>query len=413
VNLSRWRWVVIGFAFLATVINYLDRQTLSIAAPVLRDEFKMTNVAYSWVLFGFLLAYTIMNGISGAVIDRLGTKVGYALCVAWWSIAEILHVFARGATSLTLFRFALGAGEAGNWPAAVKAVAQWFPTRERPLASGIFNSGASVGAIVAPPLVAWLLLQFGWRTAFVAVGMTGLVWLAAWLAFYPKVAPAAPVGDVSGAPRSAPEPTPRLLSLIRTRFVASFTVAKVFMDPVWYFYSFWFPEYLKRARHFDLASIGKVAWIPFFVAGLGNILGGVLTAWLMRRGLSTTVSKKAAVTFFAILMTSAIPAVLATKASVSIAFISVAMLGYTGCLVNMLSMPSDVFPDNAVASVYGIASMGSGFGGMLFTLITGWLVDHFSYVPVFIGFGLIPLVSVAIQWLFLGSLDAPAGQRRT
>jgi ACS family hexuronate transporter-like MFS transporter len=408
VNPSRWRWVIIGFAFLATVINYLDRQTLSIAAPVLRDEFRLSNEAYSWVLFGFLLAYTIMNGVSGAVIDRLGTKVGYALCVAWWSVAEILHVFARGAMSLTLLRFALGAGEAGNWPAAVKAVAQWFPSKERPLASGIFNSGASVGAIVAPPLVAWLLLQFGWRTAFVAVGMTGLAWLAAWLALCPNAAPAARVGAGAPAPRSAL----RGWSLVRTRFVASFTVAKVFMDPVWYFYSFWFPEYLKRARHFDLASIGKVAWIPFFVAGLGNILGGVLSGWLMRRGLSTTVSKKTAVTFFALLMTCAIPAVLVPQSGVSIAFISVAMLGYTGCLVNMLSMPSDVFPDDTVASVYGIASMGSGFGGMLFTLITGWLVDHFSYVPVFVGFGLIPLVSVAIQWLFLGSLDAPAGNRK-
>jgi ACS family hexuronate transporter-like MFS transporter len=413
VNLSRWRWVIIGFAFLATVINYLDRQTLSIAAPVLRDEFKMSNVAYSWVLFGFLLAYTIMNGISGAVIDRLGTKVGYALCVAWWSVAEILHVFARGAMSLTVFRFALGAGEAGNWPAAVKAVAQWFPPRERPLASGIFNSGASVGAIVAPPLVAWLLLQFGWRTAFAAVGMTGLVWLAAWWVLCPNAAPAAHAREGSDTPQAAPRSAPRGWSLVRTRFVASFTVAKVFMDPVWYFYSFWFPEYLKRARHFDLATIGKVAWIPFCVAGLGNILGGVLTAWLMRRGLSTTVAKKTAVTFFAILMTSAIPAVLVPRTGVSIAFISIAMFGYTGCLVNMLSMPSDVFPDGSVASVYGIASMGSGFGGMLFTLTTGWLVDHFSYVPVFFGFGLMPLVSVAIQWLFLGSLDAPGGPRRT
>jgi ACS family hexuronate transporter-like MFS transporter len=410
---SRWRWVIIGFAFLATVINYLDRQTLSISAPVLRDEFKMSNVAYSWVLFGFLLAYTIMNGISGAVIDRLGTKVGYALCVAWWSIAEILHVFARGTLSLTLFRFALGAGEAGNWPAAVKAVAQWFPSRERPLACGIFNSGGAVGAIIAPPLVTWLLLQYGWRTAFVAVGMTGLAWLAAWLAICPNAPPAARDGDGPDAPRSTPRSAPRVWSLIRTRFVVSFTVAKVFMDPVYYFYSFWFLEYLKRARHFDLASIGKVAWIPFFAAGLGNLLGGVPTAWLIRRGLSTTVSKKTAVTFFAILMTSAIPAVLVPQTGVSIAIISLAMFAYMGCQVNMLSMPSDVFPDDAVASVYGIASMGGGFGGMIFTLITGWLVDHFSYVPVFFGFGLIPLVSVTIQWLFLGSLDAPAGHRGT
>jgi ACS family hexuronate transporter-like MFS transporter len=175
---------MIAFAFLATVINYMDRQTLSVAAPVLREQFHMSNVEYSRVLFGFLLAYTIMNGVSGPLIDRLGTRLGYALCIAWWSVAALLHAFARGAVSLGFFRFLLGIGEAGNWPAAVKVVAEWFPERERALASGVFNSGSAVGAILAPPLVAYILLKFGWPTAFVAVGAAGFVWLAFWWPTY-------------------------------------------------------------------------------------------------------------------------------------------------------------------------------------------------------------------------------------
>ncbi|MBC7368908.1 MAG: MFS transporter [Undibacterium sp.] len=402
-KLSRWRWVMVGFAFLATVINYLDRQTLSVAAPALREEFHLSNVAYSRVIFGFLLAYTIMNGVSGALIDRLGSKVGYAICVAWWSAAAMLHAFAQGALSLWFFRFLLGMGEAGNWPAAIKVVAEWFPAKERALACGLFNSGSAVGAILAPPLVAWVLLQFGWRMAFILVGVTGFVWLAAWLAFYrepPAVSPDA-AGD------EAPAAAPIRLSvgqLLRTRFVVCFMIAKVFMDPVWYFYIFWFPEYLKHARNFNMADIGKYAWIPFFIASAGNLLGGLLSGWLLRRDYSVTVARKASVTFFAVLMSAAIPAVLVQDASVSIAFVSVAMLGYTGCASNMLAMPADVFPGNAVASVYGLASMGSGFGGMLFTLITGWVVDHFSYTPVFFGFGVMPLICVLILWVFLGPL---------
>ena len=188
-------------------------------------------------------------------------------------------------------------------------------------------------------------------------------------------------------------------------FVRAFTIAKIFMDPVWYFYIFWFPEYLKSTRHFNLASIGKFAWIPFAVAGFGNLLGGWLSGALLKRGFSTTVARKTAVTVFATLMTSAIPAVLARETWVSIALVSIAMLGYTGCLANMLSFPADVFPKSTVASVYGLASMGSGFGGMLFTLITGWVVDHYSYTPVFIGFGILPLICATILWMWLGPLE--------
>jgi ACS family hexuronate transporter-like MFS transporter len=233
---------------------------------------------------------------------------------------------------------------------------------------------------------------------FCLVGVTGFIWLAVWWPIYHT--PAVPISPAATGD-SARIPVRHLL---RSRFVLAFTFSKIFLDPVWYFYIFWFPEYLKRARHFDMASIGEYSWIPFAVAGLGNFAGGFLSGILLRRGLSVTAARKSSVTFFAALMLSAIPAVLAREAWVSIAMVSIAMFGYTGALANMLSMPADLFPGGAVASVYGLASMGSGFGGMLFTLITGWVVDHYSYVPVFIGFGIMPLLCASILWTLAGPL---------
>lgn len=388
-GMSSRRWLMIGLVFLATVINYLDRQTLSVVAPVLTEQFHMSNVDYSRVVFAFMLAYTIMNGISGPMIDRLGTKLGYALCIAWWSAAAMLHSLARGAFSLGAFRFLLGMGEAGNWPAGVKVVAEWFPPKERALASGIFNSGSSIGAVVAPPLVAWIVLQAGWRSAFLTVGCAGLLWLFAWLLIY-STPP-----QVQTEAAKPPVPT---LELLRNRWVVMFTASKVFSDPVWYFYIFWFPQYLKSARGFDLISIGKFAWIPFLTADAGNLIGGALSAALLQRGIPAARARKSSVMFFALLMTSAIPAVLVPNVFLSIGLISTATLGYTGALANMLAMPADRFPKNTVGSIWGIASMGAGFGGMIFSLATGWVVDHYSYVPVFIGFGVLPLIAASIVW---------------
>jgi ACS family hexuronate transporter-like MFS transporter len=386
---------MIALVFFATVINYLDRQTLSVAAPVLREQFHMSNQEYSRVVFAFLLAYTISNGFSGTVIDRLGTRLGYALCIAVWSAAAMLHSLAPGPVFLAGARFLLGIGEAGNWPAGVRVVAEWFPERERALASGIFNSGSSVGAILAPPVVAWIILSSGWRAAFLLVGLCGIVWLLIWWPTYrvPETAADDPV-----------DPPMSPLRLFRTRFVWSFTLAKVFMDPVWYFYIFWFPEYLKNARHFSMQSIGKFGWIPFMVAGLGNLLGGWLCGLLLKRGWPVTIARKASVTFFAALMLAAIPAVLVSDVRLSIGLVSIAMAGYTGSLAIMLTYPADVFPRNLVGSVWGLASMGAGLGGMIFTLITGWVVDHYSYVPVFIGFGILPLICATIIWTLLGPL---------
>ena len=231
------------------------------------------------------------------------------------------------------------------------------------------------------------MLNAGWQKAFLVVGVSGFLWLGVWLLTYhtPKEAAVEAAG-----------PAPAVWPLFRQRFVWSLTLAKVFFDPVWYFYIFWFPQYLSSARGFDLARIGLVAWIPFLTADIGNLAGGAFSAMLLRRGVSLAATRKASLIFFPALMTAAIPAVLAPDARVAVAFVSLATFGYTGCSANLLALPADHFPKNSLGSIWGLASMGSGFGGMLFSLATGWLVSRFSYTPVFIGFGLLPLVASAI-----------------
>ena len=394
---SPLRWLMIALVFLATVINYLDRQTLSVLAPVLQDQFRMSATEYSRIVFLFMLAYTIMNGLSGPIIDRIGTKAGYALTIAWWSAAEVLHTFSRGVVSLGVFRFLLGMGEAGNWPAAVRVVAGWFPAEERALASGIFNSGSSIGALIAPPLVAWIVIRMGWPQAFLIVGVTGFIWLGAWWLIYRTP-------DQTKAVEAV-EPV-SVKSLMGSRFLWQFTASKVLSDPVWYFYIFWFPQYLKTARGFTLIEIGKTAWIPFLAADAGNLLGGALSMFFLRRGLRAFGAHRLSVVLFSMLMTAAIPAVLVGSAAWAIGLVAVAAFGYTASIANMLAIPADVFPKNAVASVWGFASMGAGFGGMLFGLITGPIVDHYSFTPAFILFGIIPLAAAALVWL-LPEMPAP------
>jgi ACS family hexuronate transporter-like MFS transporter len=386
---SRLRWLMISLVFAATVVLYIDRQALAVVAPVLGRQFHMSNVAYSRVVFAFMLAYTISNGCSGAFLDRVGTKIGYAVCMGWWAVAALLHALASGPLSLGVCRFLLGIGEAANWPAGVKVVAEWFPVRERALASGIFNSGSAIGAVAGPPLAVWVVVRFGWHAAFLGVGALAILWLAAWLLIYRSPA------TVENQRKAPPIPVMRLL---RTRWVSTFTLSKVFSDPVWYFYIFWFPKYLASARGFDLLDIAKLAWVPFATADVGNLIGGWLSSVLLRIGIPALKSRKICVMFFATLAMSSIPAVLCHNVYGAIALISLATLGYTGALSNMLAMPADVFPPNAVGSIWGLASMGSGFGGMIFSLATGWVVDHYSFTPVFFGFGILPLIAAAIVW---------------
>jgi ACS family hexuronate transporter-like MFS transporter len=386
---DRRKWWLLSFAFLATVINYLNRQTLSVMAPVLLQQFRISASGYSDIVFAFMLAYTFMNGVSGRLLDWLGTKIGYGLTIAFWSGAEILNAFSAGALSLGIFQFLLGVGEAGNYPAGVKLITEWFPPEERSHASGIFNSGAAIGAILAPPLLAAIMLAAGWRTAFVVIGLLGFVWLAGWLAIYREPGAAGTRDKAEGLP---------LRALLRSRFLWQFTLSKVFSDPVWYFYIFWFPQYLKVAHSFTMREIGETAWIPFFTATIGNLAGGAVFSLLSRAGAEAATARRIAIVIFSALMVSAVFVGEIHSAAGCIALVSAATFGYSGALANLLAVPGDVFPKGAVASIWGFASMGSGIGGMIFSLITGWLVDHYSYQPVFVLFGVIPAVSAWIVW---------------
>lgn len=384
------RWWILGLLFLVTVLNYVDRQTLSVLAPFLRDEFHMSNEDYAFVVSAFLVSYTVMQAISGIVVDWVGTRWGFVLMFAWWTVATALHRWAQGTRSLAFFRFLLGIGEAGNWPGAAKAIAEWFPVRERGFAMGVFNAGSGTGALIAPPLIAYVTLRYGWRDAFLVIALGGSIWMLIWLALY---------REPKGHTVIRPKPKERILSdpghqlgfagpkipwlrLFRYREVWGIILARCLTDPVWWFYIFWLPEYLKRERGFTLATIGLLAWVPFLTADIGCVLGGWSSDYFIRRGWSTNKSRKVVLGVSA-LLTVAAGLVTQTKSSMfAIALISLATLGVQSWGTLLLAIPADLFPSSVVASVSGLSGMGAGVGGVLFTILIGFLLDHFSYGPV-------------------------------
>ncbi|MGC9998570.1 MAG: MFS transporter [Bryobacteraceae bacterium] len=386
---SPLRWWAVTMLFLATVINYLDRQALSILAPELRDRFHMTNVDYSRILFAFLLAYLIMQGVSGRLMDKLGTRRGFSLTIAWWSTAAMLHALATSARSFAVCRFLLGMGEAGNWPGGVKVVSEWFPARERAFAIGLFNSGSTLGAVIAPPLVVGIVALWGWQAAFLMTGAIGFAWLVLWVTTVRP--PRHPPEDVPPAPATQR----RWLDLLRYREVWALVGGRLLSDPVWWFYVFWLPEYLRRARHFTLAEIGYFAWIPFLTAGIGCIAGGMASGWLIRRGWRVLPARKIVMAVSALAMLAGIPAVFAAAAWAALAWISTVTLFYSVWSANILTLPADLFPQHEVASVSGLSGAGAAFGGMCFNLLVGAIVDRFSYVPVFLLAGVMPLAAAA------------------
>jgi ACS family hexuronate transporter-like MFS transporter len=405
------RWWLVFLLFLATIINYLDRQTLSVLAPLLRDRFGMSNSDYSRILFAFLLAYCIMQSGSGVLMDRLGTRAGFALALGWWSIAATLHSLAGSVLSFGILRFLLGMGEGGNWPGAVKAVSEWFPAKQRAFAIGFFNSGSCLGAVLAPPLVAWIALHWGWRMAFLVTGGSGFLLLVAWIVMYhppqnhPWVSQAeldiirhrrdASIGvtDPEGPQADEMPHSRRWVSLLRNPQVWTLIISRMLADPVWWFYVFWLPEYFRRERDFSLAMIGYLLWIPFLTADLGNFFGGGLSGYLIRRGRPVLRARKSVMLISAVAMLAGIPAVFSASASLALVLISLATFAYASWAANILTLPTDLFPQHVVASVSGMSGTGAALGGMLFMLITGVVVDHYSYVPIFLAAGLMPLMA--------------------
>jgi len=406
-KIGNLRWYIDVLLLLASIINYVDRQALSVAIPVIRDQYGLSNTDYSHIVFAFLLAYTIMQTASGVVIDWLGTRKGMAVFMGWWSVASVLHASARGLLSFGLFRFLLGMGEAGGWPASVRAIAEWFPPSERAFAVGVFSSGAGWGAVIAPPVVASIILHFGWQQAFLLTGVLGGVWLVPWLllSHVPEKNPRlrdAEFQIIQHGREDSQHDVPGWFALFRYRQVWAFVLSRALIDPVWWFYVFWLPEYLKRQRHFSLEMIGTFAWIPFLAASVGNFLGGAVSNSLIKKGWNLGVARKTIVCVGGGLMMAGIAAGRTPHAMYCVALISLATLGYSALATNVITLMTDVFPKTVVASVYGITGTAAGTAGMIFTLIVGRVVDEGSYLPIFILAGVLPVLAVLIVVTMLG-----------
>jgi ACS family hexuronate transporter-like MFS transporter len=415
VRFTGLRWLMIGMIFLLTVVNYIDRMTLSVLAPTIMEQFGMTNVAYSRVVFMFLLAYTISQTVSGKVLDRVGTRAGFMLFVGIWTVASMLHAAARSVTQLGACRFFLGIGEAGNWPGAAKAVAEWFPVRERAFAMAVFNSGASIGAVVAPPLIVWVALRFGWRYAFFIGASLSIVVLTLWFLFYrtperhPRLSErerAHILSDQTPAEAAAAVSRRPWLSLFRHRQVWALVAGRFFTDPIWWFLISWLPNYLKTERGFNLALIGMLAWIPFLFADVGNLSGGGLSSLLIRRGWSVDRARRVVMLGSAFLVPVGVAAVVTTRGdAVALAGVSLIAFSFQSWIVNVITIPSDCFPKQDVGSVAGIGGTAAGVASMLFTLLVGYLVDHFSYAPVYLLVGVMGPLGAVLFFVIMRRIE--------
>jgi len=398
------RWWIIGLVFLATLINYIDRLTVSVLAPLIMTDLGLSNLEYASLGTWFLLAYTISQGLSGRMYDRIGTRLGFTISVTVWSIAATMHAFARGLGSLSLFRFLLGLGEAGNWPGAAKTVAEWFPIRERAFGMAIFNSGAALGSVVAPPLIVYLQSRLGWQMTFIVTGMLGFGWLGLWLLFYRAPDRHPWLGESEyrliheGRPAgAAPLPWRNLLGY---RQVWAILIARLFVDPVWWLYITWLPLFLYKVHGFDLKKIGLFAWVPYVAADAGSLLGGWTSGYLIRRGWSVDRARRTTIIIAAALMPAGIFAARTPDPLRALALIAVVLFGFQFWINNVQTLPSDLFPERAVASVAGLGGVGAGIGSMIFVLTTGWVADRFSYTPILTAAGLLaPLGTILLLGL--------------
>lgn len=406
--IANFRWAIVALLFAATAISYVDRQVLTVLAPTLRDNLGISNTGYASILTAFLLAYTFMQPVTGWLIDRIGTRLGFALIMAWWSAAAVLHAFGTSVATFAACRFLLGMGEAGSWAACVKAVTEWFPRRERGLATGIWSAGVAAGLVVSVPIVAWVSLTLGWQWAFILTGVAGFAWLAVWLWMYrqPQSHPAVTAAELRYITDDAPAPVAEssrvgYSRLLRSRNVWAVIAARLLADPWVWFYYFWIPEYLTRSAGFTAADIGKYAWIPFLAQGVGIVLGGFLSDQLLRRGVRAVHARLTIMLIGMLLMTPGILAAFHLDIVIIFVGISSAMFGFGFWAPNMMSLCADAFPRNAVGSVVGLSGMGAGVGGMLFTMLVGWTLDRYGYPPVFIAAGAIPLLAFFVLFALL------------
>ena len=394
------RWSILGLLFLVTVINFVDRQSLAIVAPLLRESLKLSNTDYGIIVSCFMLGMTVGEFPMGWLMDRLGVRFGLSFAVTWWSLANALHALARSMVQFGALRFWLGTGECGNFSGGMKVVAQWFPVRERSLAVGIFNGGSMIGSIVAPPLLVWLTLSLGWRAAFLLPGLLGFVWVAVWRLFYrtPDEHPLltrAEWSHIQDGKQDAEPPTPPSAVLLGRRQTWGLMLCRFLVGPVVQFYIYWLPEYLYRQRGLSLKAIGMFAWVPFLFGDIGSIGGGWAAGRLMRAGLSVRAARAVTMGLGGGCCLFSLAVAQAPATGAALAWICVVLAGHTFLSANMFASISDLFPNHAVGRVTALTGVAGGLSGMLFPLLTGWLVDHFSYLPVFTLAAVMPLAGTA------------------
>ncbi|HEY6447934.1 MAG TPA: MFS transporter [Acidobacteriaceae bacterium] len=390
VRLGHVRWTICAMLFFATSINYMDRQVIAILKPTLQHSIGMTEVNYGYIVFAFQLAYAIGVIFAGWLIDRLGTRLGYCLFMGAWSLSAMGHALANSAFEFGIARFCLGLGESGNFPAAIKTIAEWFPQRERSLATGIFNSGANVGAVLAPLIVPWVALHYSWRAAFLITGFFSMLWIAWWYRNYRKPAdhPTLTGEELRHIYEEAAAqmgPKVKWLRLLGYRQTWAFAVGKFLTDPIWWFFLFWLPSYFSSRFHLNLAHLGLPLIVIYTASSLGSIGGGWLPAPFRRAGLSPEGARLAAMLVCACAVVPIFTAGYLHSEWVAIGLLSLATAAHQGWSANIFTTVSDMFPRTAVGSVVGVGTCAGSLGGMLLAASAGWIlqITH-SYVSLFI-----------------------------
>jgi len=402
---GKFRWTIIGLFVGAMVINYLSRSVLGVAAPVILAEQKISNIEYGWITGAFQLG-VMLQPAAGYFLDSVGLRVGFALCVALWSLITMAHGLVNGWFGFAALRGLLGLAEGSAQPAGQKLVAEWFPSRERGAAGGIYNIGASFGAVFAPPLVAWAVMVHSWRLAFVVAGGIGLIWSVLWFLNYNSPARHRRLGQAERdyilnnqeVRLAARAEKPSVLALARRRDLWGIALPRLLADPVWGMLSFWMPLYLARVRGFDLGQIALFAWLPFLAADLGCLFGPAVVAFLQRKGIDLIDARRAAFTLGAVLMTGMAFVGLATNPYAAIALLCLGGFAHQTLSVTVITMASDLFAKNEVATAAGMAGLAGNLGVLIFSLSLGQMVDRVGYEPFFILLGVLDLVGAALLW---------------
>ncbi|WP_258044428.1 MFS transporter [Sphingomonas citricola] len=406
------RWWIVALICAGTMANYLARNSLGVLAPELKSALHMTTQQYSYVVGAFQLAYTIMQPIAGALVDRFGLRIGFAMFGLAWSAANMLHALAFGWISLALFRGLLGIFEAAAIPSGIKAVAEWFPARERSVAVGWFNAGTSLGALIAPPVVAAVAIWANWRWAFIVTGAVGVIWAIAWYACYRPPehhnAITADERDMIAADRPAtPAARARPREILRSQRFWVIAVPRFLAEPAWQTFSFWIPLYLATERGMDLKQIALFAWLPFLAADFGGILGGYLSPFLMRRGVALIPSRVAGIALGAVLMIA--PGCIGLAASPYTAILLFSIGGFAHQMISGLinTLSADVFAPGEVGTANGFIGQAGWIGGLIFSLLIGQFADTVGYGPLFGVLAVLDLIGAAIFIIFIGKLTAP------